>query len=248
LKGSGTKSSVARVTCLFFFSQTPFRKVHHLYPYSGKVLTSASRHYCRLCSVEVIRKASRLAETDVSRYEYLWQQQQQSRGFSLFNPFLHISYINMATRLNPNPNPSRKKIAQLGNGTRVRHRHITTMRPPYQLRTSYNGPVWFQTRGVKGASALLGISSIALGKRRDGKKKGRFFAAFSSLSNKTKKEGKSKYGHAEYCYCFANSRFGPLQEMTIISHCSSASCINCSIERRCKTPVSKRILLTGGAR
>lgn len=62
LKGSGTKSSVSRVTCLFSFQTITFRKVHHLYPYSGKVLKSASRHYCRLCSVEVIRKASRLAE------------------------------------------------------------------------------------------------------------------------------------------------------------------------------------------
>lgn len=213
MKGSGTKSSVARVTCLFFFSHTTFRKVHHLYTYSGKVLKSASRHYCRLCSVEVIRKASRLAEDGC----VLVLVAAAIAWFFLFNPFLHISYINIVTRLNPNPDASGKKIAQLGNGTRVRHRHITTMRPPYQLRTSYNGPVWLQTRGVKGASALLGISSNSIGQKERNGKKGRYFAISHPLATDERRREKSKYGHAEYCYCFANNKFGPLQEMTIIS-------------------------------
>lgn len=97
----------------------------------------------------------------------------------------------MATRLNPNPNTSGKKNAQLGYGTRVRHRHITTMRPPYQLRTSYSGPVWLQTRGVKGASALLGISSNSIGQNeKKGKKKGGTLQRSRPSATRRKKKAK----------------------------------------------------------
>lgn len=87
-----------------------------------------------------------------------------------------------------------RKNAQLGNGTRVRHRHITTMRPPYQLRTSYNGPVGSKHVGLRENRHCSESAQTALGKRekkrKKEKKKGRYFAASSFISNKTKEEGK----------------------------------------------------------
>ncbi|KAL7913123.1 hypothetical protein GGI35DRAFT_274768 [Trichoderma velutinum] len=143
--------------------------------------------------------------------------------------------------------PSEEKLLNSEMGLEL---GIDTL-PRCDLRISSGPPItarfaqyWLQTRGVKGASALLGISSTALGRRR--KEKREVLCSVSSISNGRKKKEKKQTWACRYCYCFANNRFGPLQEMTIISRCSSAYCINCSIERRCKTPVSKRTLLTGG--
>lgn len=103
--------------------------------------------------------------------------------------------------------------------------------PRCDLRISSGPPItarlaqyWLQTRGVKGASALLGISSNSIGQNeRKARKREVLCSVLVPQQQDERRREKSKYGHAEYCYCFANNRFGPLQEMTIISRCSSAS-------------------------